>query len=59
MRPEWFAYDDIPFDEMWKDDEQWFPLLLKGQHFIGQYHFSEVNREYHDILNDFLLLLQQ
>ncbi|KAI8148189.1 NUDIX hydrolase domain-like protein [Fennellomyces sp. T-0311] len=41
MRPEWFPYDNIPFDTMWADDRQWFPYLLQGQHFLGEFHFSE------------------
>lgn len=23
MRPEWFSFDDIPYDNMWKDDRLW------------------------------------
>ena len=42
MRPEWFSYDNIPFDTMWPDDRIWFPLFLKGQQFLGEFHFSEV-----------------
>ncbi|KAG2224771.1 hypothetical protein INT45_005295 [Circinella minor] len=41
MRPEWFSYDNIPFDTMWPDDRIWFPLFLKGQQFLGEFHFSE------------------
>lgn len=29
----------IPFDRMWLDDRQWFPWLLKGRKFEGQFLF--------------------
>ena len=29
----------IPFGEMWLDDRQWFPLLLRGAHFSGEFLF--------------------
>ncbi|KAI9275370.1 NUDIX hydrolase domain-like protein [Sporodiniella umbellata] len=42
MKPDWFDYKDIPFDRMWADDKQWFPLILeKQQPFVGYFHFSE------------------
>ncbi|KAF9161985.1 hypothetical protein DFQ26_003967 [Actinomortierella ambigua] len=31
MRPQWFSFDDIPFDLMWEDDRLWFPLLFDGK----------------------------
>lgn len=42
MRPEWFDYDSIPYEQMWPDDRLWMPYLLKKQPFFGEYHFSEV-----------------
>jgi 8-oxo-dGTP diphosphatase len=35
MRPQWFAFDTIPYDTMWADDRQWLPLLLAGKRFKG------------------------
>ncbi len=40
MRPQWFALDEIPFSQMWPDDEQWFPYLLSGVLFRGTFHFD-------------------
>ena len=40
MRPQWFAFDAIPFDQMWSDDEQWFPYLLRDKLFQGHFHFD-------------------
>ena len=33
--PLWFAVDALPYDEMWRDDREWLPLLLAGQCFTG------------------------
>lgn len=33
MEPHWFGQDVIPFDQMWKGDRTWLPLLLQ-HHFI-------------------------
>ncbi|RCH88297.1 Nudix (Nucleoside diphosphate linked moiety X)-type motif 1 [Rhizopus azygosporus] len=41
MRPEWFDYKDIPFDQMWTDDKYWFPFLLELKKFIGYFHFAQ------------------
>jgi 8-oxo-dGTP pyrophosphatase MutT (NUDIX family) len=31
MRPQWFLVSDIPYKEMWIDDELWLPLVLGGE----------------------------
>ncbi|KAI8379073.1 NUDIX hydrolase domain-like protein [Radiomyces spectabilis] len=41
MRPEWFSYDAIPYDQMWTDDRFWLPIALDGKMFIGEYYFAE------------------
>jgi 8-oxo-dGTP pyrophosphatase MutT (NUDIX family) len=40
MRPQWFFFDEIPFSEMWPDDEYWFPLFLGGKFFKGEFFFD-------------------
>ncbi|CAG7716984.1 unnamed protein product [Allacma fusca] len=35
MLPKWFASSEIPKDEMWIDDEIWYPLLTQGERFRG------------------------
>lgn len=35
MRPEWFDIKDIPYKQMWPDDELWLPRLLEGALFRG------------------------
>lgn len=29
MEPQWFAPEDIPYDEMWKGDRTWVPMVLR------------------------------
>lgn len=41
MRPQWFDFADIPFDQMWEDDRIWLPVLLKNQDpFFGRMYFT-------------------
>lgn len=41
MRPEWFAFSDIPYDTMWPDDRYWLPLFLDGKKFRTKFLFGE------------------
>jgi 8-oxo-dGTP diphosphatase len=38
--PLWTPLEAIPFDQMWADDELWFPLLLAGRRFRGFFIFD-------------------
>jgi 8-oxo-dGTP pyrophosphatase MutT (NUDIX family) len=40
MRPKWFSISEMPYGEMWKGDDQWFPYFLEGARFAGEIHFS-------------------
>lgn len=40
MAPCWFARAAIPFDQMWKDDRYWLPVLLAGRNFEGEFYFA-------------------
>ncbi|KAI8343633.1 NUDIX hydrolase domain-like protein [Chlamydoabsidia padenii] len=41
MRPEWFDYNEIPYPQMWSDDEQWLPYALDNKYFLGEFHFAK------------------
>lgn len=41
----WFAVDEIPYGEMWQDDEHWLPLLLEGRRFDGDFYFNKEGTE--------------
>jgi 8-oxo-dGTP diphosphatase/2-hydroxy-dATP diphosphatase len=50
MRPQWFQTDQIPFPDMWPDDDFWFPMLLNNEKFEGYFKF-----EGHDKILDYTL----
>jgi len=37
----WFPIGEIPYSEMWADDEHWLPQLLAGEEFEGEFYFNE------------------
>lgn len=37
MEPDWFAYDEIPYSQMWAADEHWLPHVLIRQKFTGRF----------------------
>ena len=39
--PQWTSLDALPFDEMWADDELWFPHMLAGRYFTGRFLFDD------------------
>lgn len=47
MFPEWFAYDEIPYGQMWSDDEHWLPFLLTRKLFKGRFLFDRPADENH------------
>ena len=45
MRPVWYAYDALPYGEMWVSDRLWLPQVLSGESIIGRVHFSSSGEE--------------
>lgn len=41
MLPQWFNFNDLPFDKMWPDDKFWLPKFLKGEQISGKFHFDK------------------
>ena len=39
-RPEWFRFDEIPYDRMWADDIHWLPGMLAGRRFRAWFRFD-------------------
>ncbi|KAL4719371.1 hypothetical protein ACJJTC_017795, partial [Scirpophaga incertulas] len=39
MKPKWYPYDQIPYEDMWPDDRYWFPYMLKDKLFYGRFNF--------------------
>jgi 8-oxo-dGTP pyrophosphatase MutT (NUDIX family) len=40
MRPKWFHLEDIPYGDMWDDDEFWLPYVLDGKKIVGEFTFD-------------------
>jgi len=38
--PLWFKIKEIPYSEMWADDEYWLPAVLSGQTIRGRFTFT-------------------
>ena len=43
MAPKWFDVSEIPFADMWEDDQYWFPLFLKGERFTAKFEFENLH----------------
>lgn len=40
-KPQWFAFNEIPFDRMWADDIFWLPGMLANRKFDAWFHFDD------------------
>ncbi len=40
MRPKWFKFSELPFDEMWSDDKFWLPKVLAGEKVKAEFIFK-------------------
>ncbi len=47
MRPQWFAMNDLPYDQMLADDKLWYPYYLRGQKFVGEVKFNQQGQMEH------------
>uniref|UniRef100_H2YYG2 Oxidized purine nucleoside triphosphate hydrolase n=1 Tax=Ciona savignyi TaxID=51511 RepID=H2YYG2_CIOSA len=43
MKPQWFSIDEIPFNEMWVDDIDWYPFMFTQKLFFGFMKFNGEN----------------
>jgi len=43
MTPEWFSFDNLPFERMWKDDIHWLPLVLDNKWVKAKFTFGDDN----------------
>lgn len=59
MRPKWFSISEIPYAEMWPDDQYWIPLYLEGKFFTGSFTFADDGNSVKDYdLNEVEILPQ-
>jgi ADP-ribose pyrophosphatase YjhB (NUDIX family) len=40
VRPTWFSFDEIPYQEMLEADRDWLPRLLKGEKIKAEYWYE-------------------
>lgn len=43
MSPKWFRKDEIPYDNMWPDDQYWLPLILEDKYVVGDFNLDNNN----------------
>jgi 8-oxo-dGTP diphosphatase / 2-hydroxy-dATP diphosphatase len=41
MKPQWFSFDEIPYEDMWDDDQYWLADFLAGKKIKGKFLFNE------------------
>lgn len=41
MLPQWFKLEEIPYQQMWNDDQFWLPHILAGQKIKADFIFKE------------------
>ncbi|MFA5021502.1 MAG: 8-oxo-dGTP diphosphatase [Patescibacteria group bacterium] len=39
--PKWFKFSEIPYAQMWDDDQYWYPQVLLGQPIKKRFYFNE------------------
>ena len=43
MSPKWFKYKEVPYDQMWADEQIWMPMILAGKKAEGEFLFGDNN----------------
>lgn len=43
MEPKWFSVEELPYEDMWKGDKTWIPMILQGHKIEGTVTFDEDN----------------
>jgi hypothetical protein len=41
MRPQWFDYADVPYENMWPNDRIWLPMFMEGLDLSGRFVLDE------------------
>ena len=44
MSVEWVEESGMPYDRMWADDRHWYPLLFRGEYFVGDWLMEGMER---------------
>lgn len=46
MKPQWYRYSEVPFNQMWCDDKCWLPIVLRGNKIQGEFFFTPDGEDY-------------
>ncbi len=54
MQPQWYTLESLPYEEMWKADCEWIPLILAGKKIKGTIVFGKdddmiLSTDFHEI----------
>lgn len=41
MKPRWFKISSLPFDNMWKTDKHWLPIILDDKRIEAVFYFND------------------
>jgi 8-oxo-dGTP pyrophosphatase MutT (NUDIX family) len=50
MRPDWYAVDQLPYEQMWQDSVYWLPRFLAGDRIRGRFRFEADNETVVDVM---------
>ena len=53
MKPQWFNENNLPFEQMWKDDIFWLPQIIENN-FVKAYFLFKENQE--DIIKQNIMI---
>ena len=51
-KPFWVPVDNVPYDEMWEDDQFWLPMVIRGERFKARWIFDDNHKLDSDIQTD-------
>ncbi len=44
IRPQWWQFDDIPYDKMWDDSRYWLPQVVAGEKIEAKFCYDANNK---------------
>ena len=59
MEPQWFFADTLPYDEMWKGDRTWIPMILSGRKIQGTVNVAADNDTVESLDIDYVLSIEE
>ncbi len=41
LKPSWFSFDNLPYDQMWADAPYWLPRVLAGKKLRADFYYAQ------------------